>query len=293
MATLPKPFSCVVHYYSVEPLLNAYELPAPNARNAVIFIGGLFDGPNTVDYVRTVSEHLIAHSTPWSIFDARISSSFTGFGHGSLARDVEEISRLVTYLRHLGKEKVVLMGHSTGSQDCIHYALNAASSVPVDGYILQGPASDREALKLELSEEEHSKPLKAATDLISQGKGLELLPRFTGNLVYFPPMTAYRWHSLQGVGGDDDYFSSDLSDERLKETFGRLTKPTLILESAQDQFIDPSIDKAALVERWSSISTNGAISDLSGLIPGADHQVHQHDAQVWLAECVEKFLGQL
>ena len=41
-------------------------------------------------------------------------SSYTGFGYSSLANDVEDIAALVKYLQAQGKEKIVLLGSSTG-----------------------------------------------------------------------------------------------------------------------------------------------------------------------------------
>jgi hypothetical protein len=41
-------------------------------------------------------------------------SSYTGFGYSSLAYDVADLSALVTYLRSMGKKKIVLLGSSTG-----------------------------------------------------------------------------------------------------------------------------------------------------------------------------------
>jgi hypothetical protein len=42
-------------------------------------------------------------------------SSYAGFGYSSLANDVEDTAALVRYLRGIGKEKIVLMGSSTGT----------------------------------------------------------------------------------------------------------------------------------------------------------------------------------
>jgi hypothetical protein len=44
-------------------------------------------------------------------------SSYTGFGYSSLSNDVEDISALVMYLRGLRKDKIVLLGSSTGKLD--------------------------------------------------------------------------------------------------------------------------------------------------------------------------------
>jgi pimeloyl-ACP methyl ester carboxylesterase len=50
----------------------------------------------------------------YSIWEFRMRSSYSGFGYSSLANDVEDVAALVQYLRGLGKEKIVLMGSSTG-----------------------------------------------------------------------------------------------------------------------------------------------------------------------------------
>ena len=97
----------------------AYELgthPTPT-RNALVFIGGLGDGPHTVEYIRTVAKKLSdAPRLGYSVFETRLSSAFAGYGFSSLAKDVKELSALVAYLRSLGKEKIVFSGHSTGCQ---------------------------------------------------------------------------------------------------------------------------------------------------------------------------------
>lgn len=117
MATAP-PFSVTVHpYKSRVKGSSAYELGPTTAKNAILFIGGLFDGPHTVTYTRTVAKFVEeAKDLDYSIFEIRMRSSFIGFGMSSLKNDVEDISALVTYLRSIGREKVVLFGHSTGCQ---------------------------------------------------------------------------------------------------------------------------------------------------------------------------------
>ena len=91
-------------------------------------------------------------------------------------------------------EKIVLMGHSTGSQDVIHYLSASSSSYAlatgsdptvssgkglpqVDGGILQAPASDREF------NEDPTSPLSGlwlsrlptATTLVKSARGAEIL----------------------------------------------------------------------------------------------------------------------
>ena len=143
MAPPQAPYSIIVHPYTIEssPVgAEAYEHVVPGSshpsptsslsqlslsdpgapENAIIFIGGLGDGPLTVPYARPVAERLRALDSSYSMFEVRMTSSFSGWAFSSLAQDVADISALVKYLRGIGKKKIVLFGHSTGSQVGIH-----------------------------------------------------------------------------------------------------------------------------------------------------------------------------
>ena len=117
---LDPPFPVTVHPYRA-PVRGscAYELGLTQSRNAVIFIGGLTDGPHTSPFIRRVAKHLEkASHLSYSIFEVRLRSAYIGFGTSSLANDVADVSALVKYLRSIGKEKIFLFGHSTGCQVC-------------------------------------------------------------------------------------------------------------------------------------------------------------------------------
>ena len=90
--------------------------------------------------------------------------------------------------------------------------------------------------------------------------------------------------------GDDDYFSSDLDDEWLKATFGRVDKPILLLPCGEDELVPPSVDRPGLLRRWVEACPEGLASPLSGFVPGANHVVSSPDAWVWIAESVVRFL---
>lgn len=95
----------------------AYEQGDASSKNALVFIGGLTDGPHTTSFIRVLAKALEERrDLDYSIFEIRMRSSFQGFGTSSLMNDVEDISSLVKYLRSIGREHIVLMGHSTGTQ---------------------------------------------------------------------------------------------------------------------------------------------------------------------------------
>lgn len=111
-------FSVTVHPYKSPTRAScAYEQGDTSSLNALVFIGGLTDGPHTVSYIRTLAKALEERrDLSYSVFEIRMRSSFQGFGTSSLLNDVEDISSLVKYLRSIGRKKIILMGHSTGTQ---------------------------------------------------------------------------------------------------------------------------------------------------------------------------------
>ncbi|KAL2257465.1 hypothetical protein VTK26DRAFT_134 [Humicola hyalothermophila] len=286
------PFAVTVHPFpSRTPGSCAYERGPSSARNALVYIGGLTAGPHSYDLGFLVRALEQTPALDYSVWEFRMRSSYSGFGHSSLANDVEDMAALVKYLRGVGKEKIVFMGSSTGCQDCLEYAnRDKYQTPPVDGYILQSPVSDREAAFLFMSPEELNKTVEVAKAMIGKGQKDAPMPQEFLPPIFGCPVSAYRWHSLAAKGGDDDFFSSDLPDSQLAATFGRVDKPMLIMPAGEDEMVPPTVDRPALLRRWTSFCKPGVANDLSGLIPGADHVVSQADAQRLVGEKVVAFL---
>jgi len=292
------PFPVTVHpFESPTPRTCAYEMGSPSSRNALVFIGGLGDGPHTVPYVRTVAHRLgAAAGLDYSVFEVRMASAFAGYGYNSLKSDVLDLSGLAKYLRGLGRQKIVFLGHSTGCQDCMEYADRAGyDNEPVDAFILQAPCSDREAIGLVSTKEQIAASLAAASDMIEAGREDAVMPRdkLPPSAMFSTPITAYRWNSLVAPGGDDDFFSADLSDATLASFWGRFQEPVLVTFSGADEFIPETTDMGRTLERWRSLAPPGIISGLSGVIPGASHAIEEPEARLWMADRVVRFLESL
>ncbi|KAK5000467.1 hypothetical protein LTR28_013064, partial [Elasticomyces elasticus] len=80
--------------------------------------------------------------------------------------------------------------------------------------------------------------------------------------------------------GEDDYFSSDFDEARLKDTFGQLPSrtPLLILYSGSDEYVGSKIDKSALVGKWTKVAKEmGAQVDEEngGVVLGATHNLNK------------------
>lgn len=192
------------------------------------------------------------------------------------------------------------MGHSTGCQDIMEYLTGPGheTRAPIDGGILQAPASDREAIIMELQPEIYEESCTVAQSMVAAGDGEEILPsRLTKQVFFQAPIAARRWLSLASPNhdGDDDYFSSDLTDDQLRKTFGTLParSPLLILYSGDDEFVPKEIDKLALVKRWIGFAKEGpgkVDEEFSGVLEGASHNLWANAEEV-VQDFLRRVLG--
>ena len=297
MTSLHNTYPGILH--RISPPLVAFEHrpdPQSQASNIVIFLGGLFDGVLTVPYV----EHVVnALPSSWALIEPILSSSYRQFGIASLGEDVAEIAQVVEYLHQIRPNgKVVLLGHSTGSQQAMHYSIHPGSRRPkIDGVIFQASASDRETLASLLSSDDYQSACAIAQSYISEGRGEDILPfKLTNSSFQKTPLSARRWMSLASPDhkGEDDYFSSDFDDQRLSEIFGELAKTgkrISFLYSGSDQYVPSTIDKSKLVESWHEhVRRNGGIVDeSSGVVTGASHTLKENGKP--LEDLVKRIIG--
>ncbi|KAL1901297.1 hypothetical protein Cpir12675_000530 [Ceratocystis pirilliformis] len=294
------PFQATVHRFeSSTPSVCAYESGPDSAENALVFIAGFGGGPHTMSVARKISEKLTnSPKLGYSLFEIRMRSSFDSIGNSGVLEDVQDIKALVKYLRTIGRKKIVLLGHSTGCQDIMTYNKLKDEVPPVDGFILQGPISDREAFKNIIAKPEEMLNYLEALEYareneIAAGVGSDeilgwmprwLIPKAVRNL----PFTIYRFLSLSTVGGDDDFFSPDLSSEQVSTIWKSLTKPAMVLHSGNDEFVRSSVDKKGLISEWKAAGPK--VSSLSGVIPNANHAVSEDAPAAWFCQRIGKFL---
>lgn len=235
-------FRGVLFKYGPNPIQVAFK--TGDYKRQVIFIGGLTDGFLATSYLEPLAIALDREN--WSLVQFLMSSSYSGYGTSSLQQDAKELDLLINYLINKeDSEGVALLGHSTGCQDIVHYMrTNYACSRAVRAAIFQAPVSDRE---YQATLPHTASMIDLAAKMISEGRGLELMPREADPLA---PITAYRYHSLCSYNGDDDMFSSDLSDDQLRMRLGHMSSThSQIIFSMADEYVPDYVDKKALVER--------------------------------------------
>lgn len=291
----------VLHEY--QPQLTAFEFGFTNAKNALVFIGGLGDGLLTVPYVPRLAEAIHVHTNEeWTVVQALISASYQGWGTSSLARDTKELSRLVKYLKEECKfSKIVLMGHLTGCQDALYYIthedINSDLS-NIDGAILQAPVSDSEGFASGFTSKDQFEEMLniVKNDFIDAGKLKHILPQNFREKFWNCPITAYRYYSLASERGDDDFFSSYLNEDDLAETFGKVATKLLVLYGEKDEFVPEFVDKKKIFNSWKLATKKQYWSSESKILLGATHNVgpkSDEGAERDLIDTVIKFIGSI
>lgn len=256
----------------------AFESGDLGSPNVVVLLGGLGDGFMTIPYTEALSERLKAESV--SFVQVLMESSYSGYGLSSLQVDMVAISLLVKHLKEQrGKQKVVLLGHSTGCQDIMwlnsKWAFSEVASVVVGG-ILQAPVSDREYAE--------------ATMEYSMNELLEWAQTVDPSTVHpteDPPITASRIKALYERGGEDDFFSTDLSlvERRTKLPFSHI--PLMVVFSEEDEYFPYQGKRTQflkdLEEAWPQIVD-------TKLLMGADHGLCHPAAQQEFFNAIMSFI---
>lgn len=233
----------------------AFESPLPSIPSDVplspkkcILLGGLSDGLLPVPYTQLLAD--ACQEASWSLVQPIISSSYMGFGNGSLQRDCDELQELMRYLiTYRNAQEFCLVGHSTGCQDAIYFLEHAAPDLcdKLRLVALQAPVSDREHAS---TQDGHSTNLILARNLVNEGNGQEMMPRSA----FWAPITAQRFVDLNERGGTDDYFSSDFTEEELTNRLRHVGKDrsglkVLVAFSGADEYVPEYVDKQLLTDR--------------------------------------------
>ena len=106
---------------------------------------------------------------------------------------------------------------------------------------------------------DHSTHLSHARSLLAEKKENEMMPRSA----FWAPITAKRYNSLFDVNGDDDFFSSDLSEDELIDRLGHVGSigresglRLLAAFSSKDEYVPDFVEKDVLLKRLVSAMNN-------------------------------------
>lgn len=258
------------------------EAGAVGSTRAVVFVPGLTDGFMAVPYTTMLCD-AVTRAGMYFV-QPLLTSSYGGFGVSSLAQDSEELAALLTFLRSsMRVSEVLFIGHSTGCQNGVHIlSTGCAAAALVTALVLQAPVSDREYAN---TLEDTPALLRVAEALEASGRVHELMPVAASSA----PITASRFLSLSRKFGEDDMFSSDLSDPELRCRLGHLRVPLLVVMSGSDEYVPAHIRPAIIGARIAA----AAASPLSRVLvfESANHALAGHEQA--FVQSVLNFFGEL
>ena len=296
-----------------------------SSSNVLLFIGGLGDTFETVPYVSALAQAL----PNWRVCHAQLSSAGRGWGMSSLEQDCDEIELAVNWAKTRFAQQqggdsaappvnVVLIGHSTGCQDVLHYlhatprSGEGGSRSPVQGAILQAPVSDRDSLLSNIEKHPEKKAIyehcvRFAESLDEDEKKDMIIPLpWSEEIISFnrTPVSVARFLSLASPESPrnpspDDLFSYDATNERLQLTFGKIgstkafaiasggstvrKKPSILVGMmGADEYVPASVDMDVLLLRWKkAIEKEGTavLDEDSGIVKGGKHNLRGKDGE--------------
>ena len=233
----------------------------------------------------------------------------------SLDQDCEEIGMAVKWAKENFKVDgsevdVVLIGHSTGCQDVLHYLHTEGKERPtVQGAILQAPVSDRDSMLNSIAKSPEKKAiyehcLNFAESLDDDEKNDMVIPLPWSQELFFDrtPICVRRFLSLASPKSPshpspDDLFSSDATKAWLEATFGKLGKseafrvsnssshgkPSMLIGlMGADEHVPEHVDTETLLFRWKkAIEKDGTavLDEASGIVAGGKHNLRGKDGE--------------
>lgn len=261
--------------YDEKNKLVAFESGSLSSSGCFILIGGLTDGLLSLPYIDKLNEKLQSLSKPYTLIQPLLRSSNLQYGWHTINDDIEDLNILINYLiekrNHL--ESIILMGHSTGCQDIIHYLRQYNNHSKIIQIILQGPVSDRQYLS----------SLSSTKDQLNycynnKNNLNEWLPRY----LHDPPLTIQRCLSLNEKYSIEDLFSSDLNDNELNDIYMNINIPIIWIWSKQDEYVPNHIKDHVqnFIQNKLAKKNNSTFI----LLENADHAVTDHQQQIYMIE---------
>ena len=262
--------------------LVAFESGSSSSSRCMILLGGLTDGLLSLPYAERLSLKLQSISQPYSLIQPLLRSSNLQYGWHTIDNDIEDLRTLIDYLvnHRTDLKSIILMGHSTGCQDIIHYLRQEKVHPKITRVILQGPVSDREYLTRLSSTKDQLNYCRE-----NKTNRHEWLPRY----LHDPPLTIERCLSLNEVNSSEDMFSSDLTDQQLKSIYQNISIPIIWIWSKRDEYVPDDIRNQ--VENFVKNKLANRSNSTLVLLESADHAVSNPEEQTNMIERITQIIS--
>ena len=262
--------------YDFEYKLVAFESGSLSSSRCLILLGGLTDGLLSLPYVERLSTKLESLSKPYSLIQPLLRSSNLQYGWHTIDHDIQDLQKLIDYLvnNRNDLQSIILMGHSTGCQDIIHYLRQGKIDSKISQVILQGPVSDRQYLSQLSSTKDQLNYCYQNKDNLN-----EWLPRY----LHDPPLTIQRCLSFNQINSIEDLFSSDLNDQQIKDIYQNIQIPIIWIWSKQDEYVPDDIKDQVIDFIQNKLVKQNKNSTFI-LLENADHAVNDQQQQIYMIE---------
>ena len=153
---------------------------------------------------------------------------------------IDDIKGAIAAAKEKGYKKIILVGHSTGSNKVAYY-LSKNFKDEVIGAILLAPMSDYAFLKKSVSSESLKKAERFARKLLNQNQGDKFLPE----KIWPQVISAERFLSLFTSDSKEEIFS--YASGKRSDVLQKIKKPILIILAQNDDYADRGMDE---IYKW-------------------------------------------
>ena len=257
-------------------LLNGLWFGSSKAKRTIVWVHGL--GGSIFSKLK-IADELVDGSTAVLVFNNRGHDTITkvgttgkkrirgGASHEKFTDCADDIQGAINFARRRGIKNIFLVGHSTGCQKSIYWAVKGGKGgngrkgkKGVKGIILLAPVSDWAAEMKLKGNRILARAASAARALIRRGEPHQLLP----TEIWDTPIDAQRFISLYTPNSAEEIFSY-AQPRKYPRTLKLVRIPVLVLWAAKDEFADrPAKEIAAWFRQHLQ---NGEIE----IIPRASH----------------------
>jgi pimeloyl-ACP methyl ester carboxylesterase len=275
-------------------LLTGLLLGNKKANTTYIFIHGL--GGNFFS-MREIGELLVNETTNVLLFNnrghdiiSRISkvdnrkkkgrkSFLAGAAHEIFTDCVDDIEGAVEFVKSLNSKRIILVGHSTGSQKAVYYATRKQNQNKLTGIVLLSPLSDFAGILKQVSLEDFENLLKISKALVDQETPHTLLP----NSIWPQTTDAQRFLSLYTPTSEEEIFSYVTPGKQT--IYSKIKIPLLVILGEKDEYRDRPVKQ---ILKWFDLHQNSK-QFISCQIPNATHGFDGHEQQ--LRKIIEDWLN--
>lgn len=159
-----------------------------------------------------------------------------GAAHEVFTESADDIAGAVQFAQSQGAKKIILVGHSTGSQKAVYYLSKShLGGGIVTGVILLSPLSDFAGIIDSVGLENYENLLKISKALVDSGNPHTLLP----GSIWREAIDAQRFLSLYTPTSTEEIFSYVTPEK--KSLYSKIKTPLLVIFGEEDEYKDRPI----------------------------------------------------